>query len=132
MCIRSAASRIDPVLATSASKSTLPGPRAMFSPYEIRIRGRKRGARDRLDFMPAATVEHPSHSAKLTGNPVLLNPAKLRRLWHSNDEVLGGGSDSFRAGGEHFFVAPDERLFVQGPHVPFDARGQHNFEPARD
>src|ERR1051325_10493108 len=55
----------------------------------------------------------------------------LRRLLHNDGEVLRGGSDSLRAGGEHFFVAPGERLFVQGPHVPFDARGHHNFEPAR-
>jgi hypothetical protein len=32
MCIRSAASRIEPVSATTASKSALPGPKAISSP----------------------------------------------------------------------------------------------------
>src|SRR5438552_15591713 len=54
------------------------------------------------------------------------------RLLNRDDEFLGGGADSSRARGEYFFVAPSERLFVQGPHVPLDAGGDYDFHLARD
>src|SRR6266568_2121645 len=54
------------------------------------------------------------------------------RLLNRDDEFLGRGADSFRARGDYFFVAPGERLFVQRPHVPFDAGGDHDFHLARD
>ena len=69
--MRSAASRIEPVSPMSASKSTLPGPRAMSSPRNTRIRGSNRGARADLVFILALECKEVNLRFQSSGKLVL-------------------------------------------------------------